>query len=162
MMTKLFTFLLAAAALGAPAAFAKDKPDDAPAEFSHVSCTGGENEIRVTITGIKKPQGLITADLFPNRQEGFLRGRGRIKQVKFAAKAPRTVFCLTAPESGMFAMSAYHDRNANGKFDKTGLGLPAEPWGISNNPGAALGPPPVEKAIFEVLESGAAVEIKLN
>ena len=40
--------------------------------FTHVSCTGDANEIRVIVTGVKRPQGLITADLFPNKEESFL------------------------------------------------------------------------------------------
>ena len=150
------------AALFSSALAANNDAHKTPKTIEHVSCSGAANEIKVIIKGVKKSQGLVTADLFPNQQEGFLRGRGRVKQVKFAAKAPQTAFCIAAPAPGMWAMSAYHDRNANGKFDKTGLGLPAEPWGISNNPGAAFGPPPVEKAIFEVSEDGAVVEIKLN
>ena len=131
-------------------------------EFEHVSCRGGDNEIRIVVEGVKKSAGLITADLYPNRQEGFLRGKGRLKQVKFAAKAPLTRFCITAPENGDFAVTIYHDRNANGDFDKTGLGMPAEPWGLSNNPKVRFGPPTVDKTIFPVAENGANVKIKLN
>lgn len=130
--------------------------------FDHVSCTGEANEIRIVVTGVEQNAGLVTADLFPNKQDGFLRGRGRLSQVRFAAKAPVTKFCVRAPEAGLFAMSAYHDENANTKFDKTGLGLPAEPWGISNNPKVRFGPPAVEKALFEVGENPAHVHIKLN
>lgn len=130
--------------------------------FEHVSCSGAENEIRILVTGVASSTGLVTADLYPNEQEGFLRGRGRLSQVRFAAKAPVTKFCVQAPEAGLFAMSAYHDENANTKFDKTGLGLPAEPWGISNNPKVRFGPPPVEKALFEVGRGAAHVHIKLN
>lgn len=130
--------------------------------FEHVSCKNDPHEIKVVISGLERAEGLITVDLFPNKEDGFLRGRGRLKQVTFAAKAPVTKICLTAPEAGSFAMSAYHDKNANGDFDKTGLGLPDEPWGISNNPKIFFGPPPVEKALFEVTQTGAEVEIKLN
>ena len=64
---------------------------------------------------------------------------------------------------GQFAMAVYHDENANGDFDKNGIGLPAEPWGISNNPKVRFGPPPVEKALFEVsAETGAKIVIDLN
>lgn len=150
---------LAASAHGAAA-------DDAVADndfaFDHVSCNGGENEIRVVVTGVKDSAGLITADLFPNREEGFLRKRGRLLQVKFAAKAPVTKFCLAAPEPGLFAMSIYHDENANGDFDKNAIGLPAEHWGLSNNPKVRFGPPPVEKTLFDVTPEGARVHIKLN
>lgn len=131
-------------------------------EFDHVSCNGGENEIRIVVEGVKQSVGLITADLFPNRQEGFLHGRGRLKQVKFAAKAPRTNFCIAAPEPGQFAVSVYHDENANGDFDKGAFGLPAEPWGISRNPKVRFGPPGVEEAIFPVDGDGAEVEIRLR
>ncbi|WP_428407205.1 DUF2141 domain-containing protein [Hyphococcus sp.] len=154
---------VALAAMAAPSFAKKAEITEADFTFDHVSCTGAENEIRVIISGLKKSSGLVTVDLFPNREEGFLRGRGRIDQVKFAAKAPVTKLCLHAPESGLFAMSAYHDENANGDFDKTGLGLPAEPWGISNNPKVVFAPPPVEKALFEVTaEGGARVNIELN
>lgn len=165
-MLKRFGIIMTAglAAVAAPALAENDNAAHAAAfEFEHVSCTGGENEIRIIVNGVKGSHGLITADLFPNKEDGFLRGRGRLFQVKFAAKAPQTKFCIRAPESGLFAMSVYHDENANGDFDKNGIGLPAEPWGISNNPKIRFGPPPVEKALFEVVaESGAKVEIDLN
>ena len=60
--------------LGAGAALAKKAKAVSTDDFSftHVSCTGDTNEIRVIVTGVKRPQGLITADLFPNREENFL------------------------------------------------------------------------------------------
>ncbi|MEM9618349.1 MAG: DUF2141 domain-containing protein [Pseudomonadota bacterium] len=136
---------------------------DGDFDFEHVSCTGAENEIRVIVRDVKKSVGLITADLYSNNNETFLRGgEGRVKKVKYAARAPVTRFCITTPESGDFAMAVYHDRNANGKFDKTGLGLPDEPWGISNNPKVRFAAPHVERALFQVSEAGATVDIKLN
>ena len=164
-MTKRILSLIGAGFLAATggAALAADVPEAANRfVFDHVSCTGAPNEVRIIVTGVEKSVGLITADMYPNRQENFLRGRGRIKKVKYAARAPETRFCMTAPEAGLFAMAVYHDRNANGDFDKTGLGRPAEPWGISNNPRILFGPPPVEKALFEVGEDGATIEIELN
>ena len=149
---------IAAAPLTSPS-YAND--DDF--EFDHVSCRADENQIRVVIEGVKRSEGLITADLYPNNQEIFLRGKGRIKKVKYAAKSPVTRFCLTAPEEGDYALAIYHDRNANGDFDKNGLGLPAEPWGLSNNPRVRLAPPKVEKSLFKVKrDTGAALAIKLR
>lgn len=159
--------LLALAAMGAVFVTTPARSDDAVKidnrfDFDHVSCNDVANEIRVVVTGVKRSEGLIVADMYPNNQEVFLRGRGRIKKVKYAARAPETKFCVPAPEAGLFAMAIYHDRNANGDFDKTGLGLPAEPWGLSNNPRGLFGPPHVEKTLFKVDEDGAKVEINLN
>ena len=131
--------------------------------FQHVSCTGADNEIRIIVTGVKDNVGLMTAELFPDKEDGFLRGRNRIKRVRFAAKSPETKFCLTAPQAGRFAIAAYHDENANEDFDKNGLGLPAEPWGLSRNPKIRFRMPSVEETVFEVTpDDGAEIVINLN
>ncbi len=131
-------------------------------DFTHVSCSGAKNEIKIVVKGVKDSVGLMSADLYPNDQEAFLKGERRVKQVKFAARAPITQFCIKAPEVGAFAIAVYHDRNANGRFDKTGIGMPNEPWGISNNPKVRFSAPPVSKALFDVTQDGAKLEIKLR
>ncbi len=154
--------LLLTAAAGA--ALADDsKFSDADFNFDHVSCTGAPNQIRIIVTGLEQSVGLVTVELFPNKQDGFLRGRNRLKRIRFAAHAPETKICMDAPEPGLFAIAAYHDQNANMRFDKNAIGLPAEPWGLSNNPKVRLAPPPIEKTLFEVTpENGAHIVIKLN
>lgn len=144
-------------------AFADDIPTAAEEiAYEHVSCRGGPNELRIVVTNVKRSEGLVTADLYPNEEEGFLRKRGRIKQARFAARAPFTIFCVEAPSPGQYAVAVYHDRNANAKFDKNSIGLPAEPYGISNNPKIRFGPPKVGEALFSVPAEGAIVEIALR
>ncbi len=164
MFSSVRNFLIAGLAIVAFAGGASAKKRENPEkfQFEHVSCNGGANEIRLVVTGVKRAAGRITADLYPNREDGFLKSRGRLTQVKFAAKKPITSFCIKAPETGLFAIAVYQDENANNDFDKGALGLPAEPWGISNNPKVRFSAPPVEKALFEVTETGAELEIKLN
>lgn len=130
--------------------------------FEHPSCGGGAFEIKTVVTGLKKSAGLIVAELYPDKQEGFLSGATRLQIVRFAAKAPVTKFCLRAPEAGAFAVSVYQDVNANTDFDKGPFGLPAEPWGLSNNPPVRLRLPRVDETVFDVDALGAQIEIKLN
>ncbi len=158
------TFLIVGAAVAflTNGASAKKSQDPEKFNFEHVSCNGADNQIRLVVTGVKHSTGRITADLYRNQEDGFLKKRGRITQVKFAAKAPVTSFCIIAPKTGSYAIAVYQDENANDNFDKGPLGLPAEPWGISNNPKVRFKPPPVEKALFEVNHAGAEVEIKLK
>ncbi|MEO0880090.1 MAG: DUF2141 domain-containing protein [Pseudomonadota bacterium] len=144
----------------AGAALADDIPATDP--FDHVSCRGADNEVRVKVVDVEDNIGLIVADLYRNDEEGFLKRSGRVAQVRFAARAPHTTFCMAAPESGDFAIALYHDQNANKTLDKKAFGLPAEPWGISNAPRILFGPPKVDEALFQVPETGATVEIKLN
>lgn len=158
------TFLLASAAVAflTNGASAKKNQDPEKFNFEHVSCNGADNQIRLVVSGVKRSTGRITADLYRNQEDGFLKKRGRITQVKFAARAPVTSFCIIAPKTGSYAIAVYQDENANDNFDKGPLGMPAEPWGISNNPKVRFKPPPVEKALFEVNPAGAEVEIKLK
>lgn len=147
---------LAGASLAGPAAAAD------PAPFDHVSCTGEPNEIHITISKVKDSVGLVTAELFRNDEDGFLNKRGRLFRVRFAAHAPATQFCMTAPDPGQWAVVVYHDQNANLKLDKGAFGIPVEPFGISRNPKIRLAKPKVEEAIFDVPESGVSIEITLK
>jgi uncharacterized protein (DUF2141 family) len=155
--------LVSSVALSAAGGAAAEEAAAAPVEpFSHVSCRGRPNEVRVTIDNVKKNAGLITAELYRNEPDNFLKKAGREFRVRFAAKAPVTQFCVTAPAEGKFAVVAYHDRNANLKFDKNPFGFPAEPFGVSQNPTIRLAPPPIEETLFEVGKTGSAIEIKLR
>ena len=149
-----------------PAASAEETDageDTAGAVFEHVSCRGSQNEIRVIVEGVKDGVGLMRADLYKNDENGFLKKAGQIKKVRFAARAPATKFCIEAPASGNYAIAVYQDENANLTFDKKAFGLPAEPYGISNNPKLRFAPPTIDQALFSVAEKdGATVVIELK
>lgn len=51
---------------------------------------------------------------------------------------------------GEYAVSAYHDRNGNGRLDTGLFGIPKEPIGTSNDAKARFGPPKYEDAVFAV------------
>lgn len=138
-----------------PAA-AKDRP------FNHVSCTGAPNEVRVKLDKVAKSVGLIVADLYRNDEAGYLKREGRVQQVRFAARAPTTEFCMHAPKPGEYAVALYHDKNANRTLDKGPFGIPAEPFGLSNNPPVRLAAPKIADTLFEVPAEGVEVEIQLK
>lgn len=149
----------AALAVVAAEAYADDTAD---LSFKHVSCKGAPNEIRIIIRNVKKSVGLMTADLYNNDPDGFLQRAGRVNQVRFAAKAPVTAFCIDAPAPNSYAIAVYQDKNANKTFDKNALGLPAEPYGVSNNPPMRFAPPKLADSLFDVDAGGATVEIDLK
>ncbi len=131
-------------------------------EPPHLSCTGEPNELLIIVSDVKEGVGLITAELYRNDEAGFLNKDGREMRMRVAARAPVTRFCMHTPEAADYAMAVYHDENANMKFDKGAFGLPAEPYGVSNNPRMRLGPPKIEEAMFHVSVGGAKIEIDLN
>lgn len=162
-MRVIVSILAGAVAIGASSVgMADSKVANEVFDFEHVSCNGKPNEIRVVIDNLDKSIGLVTVDLYENNNETFLRRAGRVGRTRAAAKAPRTSVCVKAPSSGSFAIAVYHDKNANKTFDKGPFGLPAEPWGISNNPKIRLAPPKVEQALIDVGKDGAGTLIKLK
>jgi uncharacterized protein (DUF2141 family) len=51
-------------------------------------------------------------------------------------------------EPGTYGVSAFHDRNNNGKLDKNWIGMPVEDYGASNDARGTFGPPRFEDAKF--------------
>jgi uncharacterized protein (DUF2141 family) len=68
------------------------------------------------------------------------------------------VFDDAAP--GTYAVAAFQDGNGNGVVDRTALGLPLEPYGLSGGAGRRARPNFAEAA-FPLAEPGAAVRVRL-
>ena len=66
---------------------------------------------------------------------------------------------MILPKPGIYAATAYHDENGNGKFDKNRVGLPIEGFGMSNNPTTFLIPPSHDQAAFTVSHGPTKVDI---
>ena len=62
---------------------------------------------------------------------------------------------------GVWAISLYHDLNQNNQLERGTLGLPSEPWGMSNNAIGTMSPASFEQASFEVRSPETRVEIGL-
>ena len=152
--------LLPAAALLAVLAAAP--PASALTIKDQEACWKTPTVIKVIVKNVGSSQGIITADLHNDRPEQFLKSRHKILRVRVPAKKGRTEFCVPAPGPGVFAIALYHDINANTDLDKNGLGIPTEPFGVSNNPTIFLGPPSHKEAAFEIGPDGTTLEIELK
>ena len=129
-----FLFLLPLAAGLAPASAA-------PVTTSGCGGPASATRLYVNVDNVRSAQGLIAISLYADIPRKFLAKRGALYVVRVPARTGRTRVCIHVPAPGVYAVAAYHDRNSNRSYDRTGLGLPAEPNGFSNNPGALLGMP---------------------
>ncbi|MEQ8736441.1 MAG: DUF2141 domain-containing protein [Rhodospirillaceae bacterium] len=115
-------------------------------------CNGNETySIALEVHNVRKSRGQITVDLHDDNPEGFLKRLGRIGRVRAPAEAEITNICIPIEHPGVYAIAIYHDKDMDGDFDKNFLGLPSEPYGISNDPAIFLSAPPHSEAAFEVL-----------
>ncbi len=162
-MTFVLRGLMLALAVGLPASAAPASGlDQSAATPRAAACEEQAGAIRVIVKNVRKAKGTITADLHGDKPEEFLKKKKKLVRVRVPARIGSVEMCLPVPGPGVFAIGLYHDVNGNRKFDKNALGLPAEPYGVSNNPGLRLGPPKHKEARFTVGPNGTTVEITLR
>jgi uncharacterized protein (DUF2141 family) len=115
----------------------------ANASAQQPSCTGPASSVRlyVDVENVRSGEGLIAVTLYADNRSKFLAKRGSLYVGRVPAKAGTTSVCIHVPKTGTYALAVYHDADADRRFDRTGIGLPAEGFGFSNNPRVFLGMP---------------------
>jgi len=126
-------------------------------------CAGepGPARLRVLVEGVRAGQGLMTATLYPDIQDRFLKANGQLAVWRVPAAAPVTVMCLRLPAPGRYALAVYDDVNLNGRFDHTTF-APREPYGFSNNPHPFFVLPSVRSVTFTAGTGDTILHIHLT
>ena len=81
---------------------------------------------------------------------------------RLVAAAPVTRACVFVPKPGVYAIAVYHDEDASRKLNRSGLGLPAEGYGFSNNPATLAGLPAFRSVRLNVPKAGLTTHIKMK
>ena len=76
------------------------------------------------------------------------------------ASGVRASFTFRDVAPGAYAVAAFQDANGNGRLDRTGLGLPLEPYGFSGAVARRARPDSADAALA-LQEPGAAVRVRL-
>lgn len=157
-MGRILTTMMLATALAFAVA---GRPGTALADTPSL-CTREAGNITLRVSGVQSSSGLITAVLYGDNPDDFLvRGR-RLQRVRVPATGGTTELCMSVEEPGTYAIGLYHDENGNRRFDKNWVGIPAEGFGFSLNPGIGLGPPDLIEAAFEAGQQGVVLDIEMN
>jgi len=149
--------LSGAAALAAPAFLA-------PAAAAPAGCMGTPSEtwLTVSVEGLRNSKGLVTVAVYPDNSRKFLAKGGTLKNNRFNTTAPVTRACVFVPTTGVYAIAVYHDEDSSRKLNRTGLGLPAEGYGFSNNPSTVAGLPAFRSVRLNVPKSGLTTHVKMK
>jgi uncharacterized protein (DUF2141 family) len=125
-------------------------------------CNEASSAIDVRVHGVRSDRGNVTFVLYGDKPQDFLVKGKKIFKQRFAANQGTVEFCVVLPKPGVYAATAYHDENDNGKFDKNRAGLPVEGFGVSNNPTTFLTPPSHDQAAFAVSRGRTRVDIEIK
>lgn len=162
-MKKMLKFALfmapaVAATVGFTCAVAQS-PKDRPASarvLGEEAPKGDGHDLTVTITDLKGTAGEIQIALF-TKDRGFPDEFSKAdKTAKVKLDKPTHTF--KGLPAGKYVVVVVHDKNGNGKLDKSVIGFPTEPIGLSN--GMQKGRPDFDKAKVEVSKA-TSIEVKL-
>ena len=127
-------------------------------------CTGPASQtwLNVAISGVRSGDGLVAVTLYADNSRKFLVRHGSMYVGRLNATAGTTRGCIFLPQPGVYALAIYHDANASQSFDRTGIGLPAEGYGFSNNPATIAGLPSFRSVLLNVPRSGLTTRIQMK
>ena len=166
---RLSAFLLPAAACaafflsGTPAAAAAEEAPGGDGGAG-AACTGHPGTVRlyVDVQGVRSSQGLIAVTLYADDSSKFLAHRGSLYVGRVPARQGTTRACIWVPRPGIWAIVAYHDENANRKYDRNMIGMPKEGAGFSNNPPTFFGLPSFSRVRFSVRGPESEIRVRLR
>jgi len=155
----LTALLLASAGTALLAAPPSAAPSGAP-----TGCTGPASQtwLNVKIDGVRNAAGIVAVTLYEDDSSKFLARHGSMYVGRVDARTGTTRACIFVPKPGVYGLAIYHDENANRKFDRTGLGLPAEGYGFSNNPATIAGLPSFRSVRLNVPKAGLTTQVQMK
>ena len=119
-----------------------------------------ETDLILEVSGARSANGTVVATLFDS-EDSFLRTPANEKRAPVSTDGTATViFDDLAP--GDYAISIFHDADADGELDTGLFGIPSEDVGFSNNARGRFGPAKWKAAQFSVGEDGGAISIRLG
>ena len=153
-----------ALALLAVAAPLTPAPAQTPTQTVDDGCTGPVSATRlyVDVSNVRVARGLIAVTLYADDRRKFLAHHGSLYVGRVPAVAGTTRVCIHLPSTGTYGLAVYHDADANRKFNRSGLGLPAEGYGFSNNASTFLGIPSFGAVRLAVPRSGFETGVRLK
>lgn len=102
--------------------------------------------LRVRVTGLRSDDGTVHVALFDSEQA--FADRKPLREADVPIKDGEAKWVADDLPPGRYAIRAYHDENGNRSLDRTGIGIPDEPVGYSNNARSKFGPPRYDDIAF--------------
>lgn len=116
-----------------------------------------QSDLTVVVNNIKAIEGKVMVCLVDEKAK-YLDGCDRGEMVQVQGNTEKVIFKNVT--DGEYAVTIFHDKNNDDELNTNFVGIPKEPFGFSNNPGAMFGPPSYEKCLFQV-KGDKSISIKL-
>ncbi len=117
-------------------------------------------DLDLSIANLRDDKGWVMIAVF-NSAQTFLKNDQRVAAVVLPANGGKVRVVLDLPP-GRYAVSAFHDANANGKMDTNLVGMPTEGYGFSRDVRGTMGPPAFDSAAFDLPAGGSRQSVNLG
>jgi uncharacterized protein (DUF2141 family) len=132
--------------------------------------TGDNTKISIDINGVSSSEGHLLVYLHDNSESYYSDDDFSAKSVTFFQRqvieptAPLTQVTFENVPAGKYAVSVIHDEDDNGKLSRMVfpfVGMPSEPYGLSNNIYSSLSKGTFEEALIEITAPETQVSVTL-
>ena len=107
--------------------------------------------LTINVTNLTTTEGTVMVQIMQGEAQ-FNGDEPSIASMMSRATDEEMTFSTRLP-AGEYAIRVMHDVNNNGEMDSNFVGMPTEPWAMSNNAKGNFGPPKWEEAKFELTGS---------
>jgi uncharacterized protein (DUF2141 family) len=128
-------------------------------------CTGTPSATWITVIAenLRSGDGLLAMTLYADDSRRFLVKRGSLSVGRVKVQPGGTTRgCIFLPAPGVYAIALYHDENGDTSFNRSGIGLPKEGWGFTNNPPTLMGLPSFSSVRLTIQRTGLVTRIKMK
>ncbi|PKB14149.1 uncharacterized protein (DUF2141 family) [Novosphingobium kunmingense] len=134
------------------------------AEAAPPGCVGPVSDtwIHVSVSGVRSSNGLVAVTVYADDRSRFLVKRGSVGVMRMPAQQGETRGCVYLPGRGVWALAIYHDEDGDQQFDRSGIGLPREGYGFTNNPSTVVGLPSFASVRLSVPKPGLLTRIRVK
>lgn len=121
------------------------------------------SSVAVTVNKVRPGKGMLHITLV-NKEQFLMRRKLKKPFMKGIVKTPDKSIQYEFKDvpPGDYAVQVLQDFDGNGDMTDNWLGIPKEPWGMSNNPPVGLGGPKWERAKFTVTDNSGVVKVSLD
>lgn len=120
-------------------------------------------ELTVTVKGVAKAEGNLIVNVYKDSDDWLSTDEGAATKTFIVDLATveslGSIDVMVDLPSGVYAATAIHDMNADGKLAKNWMGIPKEPVGQTGNSKKLMGPPKFKSSAFTVDALPVAQEI---
>lgn len=117
-------------------------------------------DLTVQVEGARSATGMVLVALY-DAADAFLQPGRHAGARMMPAKVSGTTVVFKDLPPGRYALTAFHDENANTKLDRNLVGTPTEAVGFSNNVMGSGAAPSFEQAAV-VLKADTAITIRIH